>query len=42
MVGLSDRKYQFWQRNSLSIDLWTDYVFMQKLEYIHNNPVREK
>ena len=41
MVGLSDRKYQFWQRNSLSIDLWTDYVFMQKLEYIHNNPVRE-
>ena len=39
---LSDREYQFWQRNSLSIDLWSDYVFMQKLDYIHNNPIQEK
>ena len=28
MVNLWDRKYQFWQRNALSVDLWTDAVFM--------------
>jgi len=42
LAELSDREYQFWQINSLSIDLWSDYVFMQKLDYIHNNPVQEK
>ena len=39
-VKLKDRKYQFWQRNSLAIDLYTDTVFSQKLEYIHYNPVK--
>ena len=38
-VGVKDRKYQFWERNPLSIDLWTKEVFKQKLEYIHYNPV---
>jgi putative transposase len=38
-VGAKDRKYQFWERNPLSIDLWTKEVFIQKMEYIHNNPV---
>ena len=38
-VGAKDRKYQFWERNPLSIDLWTKEVFMQKMEYIHYNPV---
>jgi len=38
-VGLKDRKYQIWQRNPLSIDLWTKEIFIQKLEYIHNNPI---
>ena len=42
LVNSTDRKYQFWKRNSLSVDLWSDNVFMQKLEYIHNNPVQEK
>jgi REP element-mobilizing transposase RayT len=41
-VALKDREYQFWQRNPLSIDLWTPDVFMQKLDYIHNNPLQEK
>ena len=36
-VGAKDRKYQFWKRNPLSIDLWTKEVFIQKMEYIHNN-----
>jgi len=39
-VNLKDRKYQIWERNSLSIELYTQSVFEQKLEYIHNNPVK--
>jgi putative transposase len=42
LVNAKDRKHQFWERNSLSIDLWTQTVFEQKLEYIHNNPVQDK
>ena len=38
-VNAKDRKYQIWQRNPLSIDLWTKEVYIQKMEYIHNNPV---
>ena len=37
-VGLKDRKYQVWKRNSMSIDLTSEKFFKQKLEYIHNNP----
>ena len=39
LVNKKDREYQFWKRNPLSVDLWTEKVFMQKLEYIHYNPV---
>ena len=39
-VDAKDRQYQFWERNPLSIDLYTHDVFMQKLEYIHWNPVK--
>jgi putative transposase len=35
-----DRTYQFWKRNSLSIELRSTTIFNQKLEYIHNNPVK--
>jgi len=41
-VNAKDRQYQFWERNALSVDLWTPPVFMQKLDYIHNNPIQEK
>ncbi|WP_339607324.1 transposase [uncultured Roseivirga sp.] len=41
-VNLKDRKYQLWQRNPLSIDLYGRNVIEQKLEYIHNNPVQGK
>jgi putative transposase len=41
-VNAKDREYQIWERNSLSIDLWTEPVFVQKLDYIHNNPLQEK
>ena len=40
LVNAKDRKYQFWERNALSIELWSEKVFMQKLKYIHENPVR--
>ncbi len=39
-VKASDRQYQFWERNPLSVDLWSRPVFLQKLNYIHHNPTR--
>ena len=41
-VDEADREYQFWERNALSVDLFTDVVFEQKLEYIHNSPIQER
>jgi putative transposase len=37
-----DRQYQFWKRDPLAIPVSTEKIFISKLEYIHNNPVREK
>jgi len=39
-VNKYDRTYQFWKREALSIELRTHAVYMQKLEYIHYNPVK--
>ena len=39
-VNAIDRKYNFWQRDSLNIELFTASVFHQKLTYMHNNPVK--
>ena len=39
-VKASDRNYQVWERNPLSIELWSRPVFIKKLIYIHNNPVK--
>jgi len=39
-VNKKDRKYQFWKRNALSVDLYSPGVFIQKLDYIHMNPVK--
>ncbi|MEO6455325.1 MAG: hypothetical protein ABIN97_14690 [Ginsengibacter sp.] len=38
-VVAKDRKYQIWERNPLCIDLLTKAMFIQKMEYIHYNPV---
>ena len=38
-VNSPDRKHQFWKRTSLSIELFTEAAFLQKFNYIHNNPV---
>jgi putative transposase len=39
-VDAKDREYQFWERNALSIELRTDKVLRQKLDYLHWNPVK--
>ncbi|MBL0309650.1 MAG: hypothetical protein IPP77_08240 [Bacteroidetes bacterium] len=41
-MNARDRQYPIWKRNSLSIDLFTEKVFLQKPDYIHDNPVQEK
>jgi putative transposase len=35
-----DREYQIWERETLSIELITESLFIQKLGYINYNPVR--
>jgi REP element-mobilizing transposase RayT len=40
-VDKSDRAYQFWQRGYNVKECWTEKFFLQKLEYIHNNPCQE-
>lgn len=40
VVNAKDRKRQVWERNSLGIPLWSKWIISQKLDYIHNNPVR--
>ncbi len=35
-----DRDHQLWKREPLGDELFTPDVFHQKLDYIHNNPVR--
>jgi len=38
-VNKADRTYQIWKRDPLSIELSSEPVFLQKLDYIHFNPV---
>ena len=33
------RYSQFWQQHSKPIELWSNEVIQQKMDYIHNNPV---
>ena len=36
----NNKMYQFWQQHSHPIELNTNYLMEQKLEYIHLNPVK--
>lgn len=38
-VNAANKAYQFWQRDSLAIHLYTSKVAYQKLDYIHLNPL---
>jgi len=39
-VNKKDRQFQIWKRNPLCVELSSQKVFLQKLEYIHYNPVK--
>jgi REP element-mobilizing transposase RayT len=41
-VGAKNRKYQFWERNPLSVPLYSQKVVEQKINYIHVNPIIPK
>ena len=41
-VDAADRIIQIWQRNPLPIELYSDTVIWQKIDYIHNNPCTER
>jgi REP element-mobilizing transposase RayT len=40
-VDAENKKYEFWQRDSLAIPLYSREIAFQKLKYIHNNPLAE-
>ena len=37
-VNKSDRSFQFWEREPMIKECWTEKFFQQKLNYIHFNP----
>jgi len=40
-VEAPNKEYEFWQRDSLAVQLFTREVAYQKLDYTHYNPVQE-
>jgi hypothetical protein len=40
-VNRANKNYEFWQKDSLAIPLYTRDVAIQKLEYIHDNPLAD-
>jgi len=34
-------KYQFWRHDNKPIELWSNKVIDEKINYIHNNPVEK-
>ena len=41
-VDAANKKYEFWQIDSLAVHLFSKKVAFQKLDYIHNNPLPER
>ena len=39
--GSNTTKHQFWRHDNKPIELWSNAVIKQKVDYIHNNPVEE-
>lgn len=35
------KNYQFWQHDNKPIELWSNAVIQEKIDYIHQNPVEE-
>ena len=36
----NSKGFQFWQQDNQPIELWSEEVFYQKMNYIHFNPVK--
>ncbi|NLZ94962.1 MAG: transposase [Bacteroidales bacterium] len=36
------KNYQFWQHDNKPIELWSNSVIQEKIDYIHQNPVEEE
>ena len=41
-VNAANKKHEIWQRDSLSVEIYSREVARQKLDYIHFNPVKGK
>lgn len=41
-VEASNKSFEFWQRDPLAFELTQRATAIQKLEYIHNNPMAKK
>ena len=41
-VNAANKKHELWQRDSLSVEIYSKAVAVQKLNYIHFNPVSGK
>lgn len=39
--NINNKKYQFWQQHNHPIELDNNQIIEQKLNYLHNNPVKE-
>ena len=35
------KHFQFWRHDNKPIELWSNTVIQQKIDYVHNNPVKE-
>ena len=40
-INAANKKYEFWQRNSLAVHLYGNDIAYQKLDYLHSNPLAE-
>lgn len=41
LVNKADRRYQFWMRNALPIEILSREMLEQKMNYLHLNPLQE-
>lgn len=41
-IGTKEKQYELWQRDPLAIPIYSRSVILQKLDYIHKNPVMDK
>jgi len=40
-ISSNVKKYQFWRHDNKPIELWSNKVIYEKLNYIHSNPVKD-